>query len=482
MPESSPTRRQVLQAAAVVGAAAIAGAQVPATKSAPIVGIQIGAGPLCRGNLDDLLDTLRNRCGMNALFIFAFGHEARFVPIDRRNFRGGNYAIPHMQYYQGSGLAFDDLRAPEFPDVDLLVRTLKATQKHRFKTYVIVEESEGQPPSAPWNAFYEIDFHGRRVRDACSNNPAYRAFTLGLFEDYARSYAVDGFMFSSERQGGLTNALGARHGGAEIDPGKSTCFCNYCTAKAAAQGINVDRAKQGFIALEQFVRNGRSGQKPRDGFFVSLTRLLLNYPELLQWESFWIASRRQLMIDIRNRVKSVSLAMPVGIHVWHNASFSPFYRAEIDFADMTQYADFIKPVLYNRCAGIRMHTFIQSVHQTIFGDIPSAELLHWMYEVLDYQEATYDQIPQSGFSTDYIQREVKRTLDDTAGTNVPIYAGLDIDIPDSHAPYTAESVKESVLAAFGAGAQGVIFARNWGEMNPDHVAGVGDAVRELGFI
>ena len=72
-------------------------------------------------------------------------------------------------------------------------------------------------------------------------------------------------------------------------------------------------------------------------------------------------------------------------------------------------------------------------------------------------------------------------MDDVVGTNVPIYAGLDIDIPGSGAPYSAQSVKESVLAAFKAGANGVIFARNWGEMNPEHVAGSGQAVRELGI-
>ena len=51
----------------------------------------------------------------------------------------------------------------------------------------------------------------------------------------------------------------------------------------------------------------------------------------------------------------------------------------------------------------------------------------------------------------------------------------------SRTSYTADSVKASVLAAFHAGANGVIFARNWGEMNPDHVAGIGAAVRELGI-
>jgi hypothetical protein len=208
-------------------------------------------------------------------------------------------------------------------------------------------------------------------------------------------------------------------------------------------------------------------------------RLMLNYPELLQWESFWINSRKQLMIDVRNRVKSVNATTPVGFHVWHNASFSPFYRAEIDFADMAKNADFIKPVVYNGCAGGRITSYVLSVGQTIFGDISPAEILQMTYEMFDYKEAPYDKVMAAGFSTDYIAREVKRTLDDVAGSNVPIYAGLDIDIPGSGAPYTADSVKQSVLTAFNAGGNGVIFARNWGEMNPDHVAGVGAAVREL---
>jgi hypothetical protein len=487
MPADLPTRRQMLKATAAIGVAALASeaagqAAPPAAKPTPLVGMQIGALPLCRGDIDGLLDHLRDLAGINALFVFAFGHEARFVPMPQRGFRGGNYSIPHMQYYAGSNLTFDDMRAPEFPDVDILDRTTKATHKHGFKTYALIEEAEGQPPTPHWNAFYEIDFHGRRQRDCCGNNPAYRAFMLGLVEDYARSYDVDGFMWSSERQGGLTNAIGARHGGAAIDPGRSTCFCEYCTKKGTDQGISVDRAREGFTALERFVRAGRAGTRPRDGYFVSFMRLMLDYPELLQWEAFWINSRKQLMLDIRNRVKSVKPNTPVGFHVWHNASFSPFYRAEIDFGDMAKNADFIKPVVYNSCAGTRMTSFINSVGRTIFGDVPPPELLHLMYEILDYKEAPYQSLPAAGFSPDYVTREVKRTLDDVAGSNVPVYAGLDIDIPDSGSPYTADTVKHSVMAALQAGANGIIFARNWGEMNPDHVAGCGAALRELGLI
>ncbi len=88
-------------------------ATAPALPADPIVGIQIGAGPLA-GDVDKLLDTLRDH-GLNSLFIFAFGHEARFIPMNGGNFRGGNYAIPHMEYYKDANLTYDDMRAPGIP-------------------------------------------------------------------------------------------------------------------------------------------------------------------------------------------------------------------------------------------------------------------------------------------------------------------------------------------------------------------------------
>ena len=305
---------------------------------------------------------------------------------------------------------------------------------------------------------------------------------MGLAEDYVRSYDMDGIMWSSERMGPFTQAIGAEPGGATTDPTRSTCFCEFCVKKATAQGINVERAKQGFAALAEFVRNGRANRRPRNGYFVTLMRLLFTYPELIQWETLWINSRKQLMSDIRNRVKAANPKTPVGFHVWHNCSFSPFYRAESDFADMAKDADFIKTVLYNRIGGSRIVSFVNSVGQTIFGDMPRADILQLVYKMFGYQEVAYDQVAAAGLSTDYITREVKRTIDDTAGSKVPIYAGLDIDIPNPGSPYTAQNVKEAVLASFKAGAQGIVFARNWGEMNPDHVAGSGAAVRELGLM
>src|SRR5437899_10455082 len=100
-------------------------------------------------------------------------------------------------------------------------------------------------------------------------------------------------------------------------------------------------------------RAGRAGQHPRDGSFVSFWRLLLNYPELLAWENLWVSSRHEFQAALYRRVKSIKPALQVGWHVWHNLSFSPFQRAEEDYATMTGYSDFLRPALYNNVAGAR---------------------------------------------------------------------------------------------------------------------------------
>ena len=128
---------------------------------------------------------------------------------------------------------------------------------------------------------------------------------------------VDGVQRGSERQGPLGNALGAWHHGAKSDPGRTSCFCEYCAAKAARQGIDIDRVKKAFLALEPYVRAGRAGQRPRDGYYVEFWRILLRHPELLVWETFWADSMREMqrekvlldaVLEVRDLVERLETA------------------------------------------------------------------------------------------------------------------------------------------------------------------------------
>ncbi len=453
-----------------------------------MIGIATAAEPLARPDLPRLIDSLQHQVGINAVFPFIYSHIGERAGVHSPGFRGGNYAIPHMQYYKDTNLSYEDMRGPEFGDKDLLALAIAAARPRGIKTFAWIIEDNRRPNIPAWEKLYEVDFHGRRTdrhpSGPCNNNPLYRGYLLGLVEDYARSYEIDGIMWGSERQGGLLNALGAYHAGAAADPGKATCFCEFCRKKGRDLGIDVERARRGFGEVEGFVRAGRAHKRPRDGYFTSFWRILLNYPELLAWENLWVRSRHELQAQLHARIKSVNPSLPVGWHIWHNVSFSPFHRAEEDYAAMTAFSDFIRPVLYSNCAGERMRSFVESTRGNVFGDVPPDEMLDVLYHQLDYREAPYDRVYSAGFSADYVERETRRAVDGVAGTATRIWPGIDIDVPvpEGASHCTPEGVRQTVRAVFRGGGQGLLLSRNFVEMKPENLAAAGGALRELGLL
>jgi hypothetical protein len=128
-----------------------------------------------------------------------------------------------------------------------------------------------------------------------------------------------------------------------------------------------------------------------------------------------------------------------------------------------------------------MRSFVDSVAQNVFGDLPPAQALDVLYHQLQYNQPPYDRVSRTGFSPDYVLGETRRALDDVKGTSVEIWPGIDIDVPvpAGASQCTPEYVKQTVLSAFHAGASGVVLSRNYLEMNPDHLAGAGAALDEL---
>ena len=109
-----------------------------------------------------------------------------------------------------------------------------------------------------------------------------------------------------------------------------TCFCEFCFKKARERGIDVNRVKEGFGELAKFVQASREGTKPVDGYYVTMWRLMLRYPELLAWEMFWTDSLRDTYKAIYDAAKKANPNAGVGWHIWHNNSFNPIYRAQQD--------------------------------------------------------------------------------------------------------------------------------------------------------
>ena len=116
--------------------------------------------------------------------------------------------------------------------------------------------------------------------------------------------------------------------------------------------------------------------------------------------------------------------------------------------------------------------------------VPAQELPDFHYRVLDYkQERSPAEIPRTGLSADYVYREAKRAREALNGTRTQLWPGLDIDIPTnaSSSKSTPAGTRDAVLAAFRAGADGVILSRKYSEMKLANLAGAGAAIRQLGL-
>ncbi len=222
----------------------------------------------------------------------------------------------------------------------------------------------------------EIDARGRRNTKPCLNNPDYRNLYLGLYEDYVKSYPVDGLALCSERMG----VLGRLMSGSWGDSDALTCFCPHCREQGRAMGIDPERARRGCLAIGDLFARGERGERVPDGGFVSFWRTLLEYPEILGWDSMFAKSQFRLYRDLYSTVKTARPEVQVGWHVMHLNSFSPFYRAAQDYAVYAELSDFLKLALYQHCAGPRFARFVDLLEKRVFRGASKDTIVRLLYE------------------------------------------------------------------------------------------------------
>jgi hypothetical protein len=480
-------------AAAALGPAALTGAPAPARqRPSRMIGLQIGAVSFVDEGVDAVLDIVQ-KASINTLFLNTFsygrGLAGRQVPgqpfpdhgskeSDERSFHGGNYAIPHPEFYADTVLK--DTRAPEHGNWDFLQEVAPKAKKRGLKVFCACEDV--WRTSVPgFSEVAEVDLSGRKAGSQCLFNPDVRHFWTALVTDQCKSSDVDGVLFFNERNGPLLNALGASHA-QNISSGRVTCFCEHHRKAAQALGIDPKRAKEGFRKLDRFIQDSQAGRRPSDGYFAEFWRLLMENPEILSWDRLFDVGKHQILIDVRTAVKSVKPTLEVGFHIEHVNSFNPIFRATRRYEDLATKADFLKVVVYNNCGGERYAHFIQNIGSTVFRDVPKDELLRFNNHLLNYgDEAGLNELPQAGLSPDYVARETTRALAGVQG-KCRILPGIDIGIPTGKASRKAspEDTYAAVAAALKAGADGLILSRKYSEMQLANLEAAGKAVRDCG--
>jgi hypothetical protein len=465
----------------------------------PFIAIQIGAVSFADEGVAPVLDTLQEKASVNALLLanptWTRGTGGRQIPGQPfpdhgkqapDDFHGGAYNRIDPRWYGKTAISPDYRHTdPEIPsDFDLFDAVLPEAQRRGIRSYAWMEESSTSRDlhAVPnFTKALEVDVWGRPSNRPCFRNPDYKWWILGRMEDYARTWPLDGIVWCSERTGPLNHLIGNRN---QYRARSIACFCAHCQAAGRDRGYDPARAQRGYQALYEWYERAMYGppdDRPSDGHYVTFWRTLLRYPEILAWEQLWSDGQHQLSRDIYGIVKAADARKEVGVHLYHELSFSPWYRAEEDYAELKRFHDWLKVVIYNNCAGPRFHAFVANLCRALFGDATPAEVYPLMLRLLGLEEAPYDELPTAGFSADYVRRETERAV---RGVNdeIPIYPGIDIDIPTEagESKCTPAGVRDAVKAAFAGGAKGVVLSRKYSEMRLDNLAGAGQALRELG--
>jgi hypothetical protein len=491
------TRREFLKssaaAAALTPAASTRAAEAPSQGGASkTIGIQVGAVSFVDEGVGAVLDNFRERGAVNTIYLTTFTHgrglSGRQIPgqpfpdhgvqeSDEKYFHGGNYAVPDPKFYKNTIL--NETRAPDFGDLDILEMVLPEAKKRGIKVFCSCEDQwRSSVPGVDQVA--EVDLYGRKAPTLCLMHPDVRNFWTALVTDLCSSYDIDGILFFNERNGPLLNALGTSHF-QSIASSTTTCFCEHHQRAAEEQRINAERAREGYQKLDEYIKAAIANRRPSDGYFVEFWRLLVEYPEIIAWDKLFDFGKHLVLAEVYAAVKAVKPNLQVGFHVEHVNSFNPIFRATRRYTDLATKADFLKVVVYNNCGGERYRRFIHNIGATVFRDVPHEELMRFNNRLLGYgDEASLDELPRAGLSPDYIARETKRALAGVAG-KCKIFPGIDIGIPtgENSRKASPEDTYAAVMAALGAGADGLILSRKYSEMRLANLSAAGRAVRDF---
>jgi hypothetical protein len=496
---SDKSRRAFIKDSAAIAAVTAAG---PLMDFFPVIsaeqsgasmmnGIQVGAVSFVDEGVENVLDILQKRGEINTIFLTTFtygrGLSGRQIPgqpfpdhgsqlSDEKTFYGGNYATPHPVFYRNTVLK--ETRAPEHGNLDIVAAVLPAARKRGMKLFCSVEDVWRDDIPGMMECS-EVDLRGQKRNTLCLFNPNVRAFWTGLVTDLCTSYDIDGILFFNERNGSLISALGASHS-QSIASSRVTCFCEHHQRAAKEQGINFERAKQGYEMLDQFVQVSLKGQRPGDGYYVEFQRLLSEWPEIVAWDKLFDLGKHQVLAEVNAAVKAVRKNLQVGFHIEHVNSFNPYSRATRSYYDLATKSDFLKVVAYNNCGGERYERFIRNIGSTIFRDVPLEELMRFNNHLLNYgDEAPFDKLATAGLSADYVFRETQRALAGVQGKCL-ILPGIDINLPTGKNSRKAspEDSYAATLAACKAGSHGVILSRKYSEMRLANLDAAGRAIRD----
>ncbi len=470
------------------------------TRGEKFVGIQLGPVSFADEGVEPLLDMLAERYGINALMIGTVSWLG--LKVGRRvsralegwpdhgrqsdePLRGGSYLTPRPEFYANTFIKRFRATDPGLETTDVLELVLPHCRARGMRVYPDLMEPMfnylGHGSSEYLNVpnlpqVLQVDVLGRVTSEPCLNNPDYRNWLHALVEDHCRNYEIDGIMWCNERRSPLDAALVGQ---------APHCFCRHCTALAAAEGIDVGRARAAAHAVWTMIAAARAGERFVDGALVEFLRVLYGNPEVLLWERFWVERNKALDRELYGIVKFCDSKLEFGLNVWNRNHFNPWRKAQWPWDEQTQWADWAKPIVYQHQSGGIFADEWTPLLAGVFRDLDPDAVIELAKAVLGLKEAPWAEVVERGLDPDtYVRGQALDTLA-AVGDRLRVYMGIGVDAPRSRAEQavcTPDIVRRSVLAAYDAGAHGVIFGPAYSGMNLATLDGGAEALRELGLL
>ena len=332
-----------------------AASDAPAAPAKIMIGFQAEVTYLLQYGIARFLDDVQKRAGVNTLMLHCNPFEASWAGLDRARNPAGNFVTAHPQYYRDVKMEPHGLNPGDFDLPDAMRQISAETKKRGVKIIPWMEEdNRPRPPIKGMEELYEVDLYGRRTAGhpggPCLNNPYFRNLIAAEIEDFIRSYDVDGLQRGTERQGPLGNGVGAWHHARRAIPATPPASANFLPPRPPSWALISSGSRRRFSRWNPTSGKDARGSVRGMDTTSSSGGYCCAHPELLVWETFWSNSMREMQREFSARAKTIKPGIEVGYHIWQNISFNPLYRAEQDYRPYTEYADFLKPALYDNPA------------------------------------------------------------------------------------------------------------------------------------
>jgi hypothetical protein len=254
--------------------------------------------------------------------------------------------------------------------------------------------------------------------------------------------------------------------------------------EAAERGVNVEACCQALLRLYDFMQEAAAGKTFHDGSLITFLRTLLDNPEALVWEKFWLERNKDLDRELYGLVKWCKPNLPFGLNIWNRNHFNLIRRAQWPWAEQTRYADFVKPITYQHQAGEVWAKELSFFRKTVLRDFQPGEATTALFRILGLNEAPFADIIGAGMDPDtYVFGQCADAVKGVEG-KARVYMGIGIDAPRSRpdtAKMTPDIAYRSIHATYRAGGHGVVLAPNYTSMHLTHLDGVAQALTELGL-